>query len=151
MTGYTPLFKFHFVIRWHSDEIPLALHVLNNVPIFVEAEGWRRRTYPLGCVCECGRCCVLPPRMRNYRRVSVGCETLRHTVATLSFHIVIKILSLWGSLFWQMRAVWYGILFKSDSRCKEIWTFHKRNTAMSRNHYVGHYSSCFLSSGIHLA
>ncbi len=42
------------------------------------------------------------------------------------FHIVIKILSLWGSLFWQMCAVWYGILFKSDSRYKEIRTFHKK-------------------------
>lgn len=28
---------------------------------------------------------MLPPRLRNYRGVSVGCETLRNTVAKLSF------------------------------------------------------------------
>ncbi len=136
MTGYTPLFKFHFVIRWHSDEIPLALHILNNLPIFVEAEGWAQEDLSSRM---CGECVSVGDAVcflhawgitEEFQLVVKHWDTL---LLRYHFHIVIKILSLWGSLF--DKCVLSDMAYCSNliHVTRKLELFIKRSTAMSRS------------------
>lgn len=153
MKGYKPLFWFHLVIRWHSVEIPLALHILNNVPISVEAEGcWLSghwRTNPLGCV---GSVWVWEKLCASFtvEELRRSFSWLWNIVPRLSFSYCDKDLELVRfPIITNMCCLIYCL---NMNHIRRKWLFFiKRSAAMSWDHYVGHYSSCFLSSGIDLA